>query len=280
MTLITNPLLTRLTARPSRLSARACFWLAFGLGVSTLLVSVQLFLADHNPNFRTLIYVLPVLFAALAAAVPPVVALVAGSTTARNVADGSYELLTATTLSDAAIVQGYVFAALYRVRWLLALVVSFAPPLVVGMLDSALHVAIYLCRVDHFYHTGDYSPQMDYSVCSMPSVDVSFTWLLIALGLWGLNLLAAALGVGLALRLRNPLVVITLAPLAAFLLSFGIFWYWQFPGSLKTLDVMLWLFDLTLVDAAKWQTSLLFMLAPYLLTLALLHLSQRWARLH
>src|SRR3990172_4804187 len=99
---MTNPLLTRLTSKPSRLSARACFWLAFGLGVSTLLVSVQLFLADHNPNFRTLIYVLPVLFAALAAAVPPVVALVAGSITARNVADGSYELLTATTLSDAA----------------------------------------------------------------------------------------------------------------------------------------------------------------------------------
>jgi hypothetical protein len=278
MTLITNPLLTRLTARPSQLSARACFWLAFGLAGLTLLVSVQLFLADHNPNFRTLIYVLPVLFVALAAAVPPVVALVAGSITARNVADGSYELLTATTLSDAAIVQGYVFAALYRVRWLLALALSLVPPLVVGMLDSALHVAIYLCRVDHFYHTGDYSPQMDYSVCSMPSVDVSFTWLLIALGLWGLNLLAAAMGVGLALRLRNPLVVITLAPLAAFLLSFGLFWYWQFPGSLKTLDVMLWLFDLTNIDAARWLINLLFMLTPYLLTLALLRLSQRWAR--
>ncbi|MBI3241948.1 MAG: hypothetical protein HYZ49_06610 [Chloroflexi bacterium] len=280
MTLFTNPLLTRLTAKPSRLSARVCFWLAFGLGVSTLLVSTQLFLADHNSNFRTPIYLLPMLFAALAAAVPPIVALIAGSLTARNVSDGSYELLTTTTLSDASIVQGYVFAALYRARGLLALAVGLAPPLVVGMLDSALHASLFLCRVNHFYHTGDYNPRMDYSVCAMPSASVGLTWLLIALGLWGLNLLAAALGVGLALRWRNPLVVATFAPLAALLLPLSFFWHWQIPNSLKTLDVMLWLFDLTLVDAAKWQISFLFMLAPYALTLALLHSSQRWTRLH
>ncbi len=273
-----NPLLTRLIGKPSWLSARACFWLAFGLGVLSLSVSARLFLADRNPNFHTPIYLLPMLFVALAAAMPPIVALIAGSLTARNVSDGSYDLLTATTLSDSSIVQGYVFAALYRARWLLALAVSFVSPLVVGMLDSALHAAIFLCRVDHFYHTGDYNPRMDYSVCSMPAVDVGLTWLLIALGLWGLNLLAAALGVGLALRWRNPLVVATFAPLLAFLLPFSFFWHWQFPGSLRTLDMMLWLFNLTNVDFSKWQISLLFMLAPYVLTFVLIRLSHRFAR--
>ena len=273
-----NPLISRLTGKPSWFSMRASLWLAFGLGVLTLLVSVQLFLADHNPDFRTPIYLLPMLFAALAAASPPIVALIAGSLTARNVSDGSYELLTATTLSDASIVQGYLFAALYRVRGLLALAMSFVPPLVVGMLDSALHASLFLCRVNHFYHTGDYSPRMDYSVCAMPSASVGLTWLLIALGLWGLNLLAAALGVGLALRWRNPLVVATLAPLIAFVLPFGFFWHWQLPGSLKTLDMMLWLFDLTAVNLSKWAISLLFMLAPYLLTLFIIRLSHRFAR--
>jgi len=44
-----NPLASRLIGNPSHLSLRACFWLVFGLGLTTLALSTSSFLNDRAP---------------------------------------------------------------------------------------------------------------------------------------------------------------------------------------------------------------------------------------
>ena len=193
----------------------------------------------------------------------PAVAFFAATLTARSIRDGRYELLTLTTLSDAVIVRSYMLSALYHVRLLLALTLGLTPAMAVSMLDSALQAAIFQCQPD-FSLKNSFQP--GYTNCALPSATVSLMWWLIALGLWGFNLVAVAVGVGVALWSRNTMVAAVFAPLVTSLLSSGLFWKWIAPLSFNSTGMLLWIARLAKVTPGMWLAALSFTLVPGLIT--------------
>lgn len=255
-----NPLLSRLTSKPTRLTARGAFWLAFGLGLAGLIFSSLRFLNARASSDGLLF--LPIGFLLISALTPPILALLAAIFTARHTQGGAYELLKATNISNAEIVQGSLYAALYRMRALLVVGVGAMPAMVIGMFDLNLRVAIIFCTIMASPYMNDM--QRALSNCKLPAPDTGLLWLSITLGLWGCGWLGAALGVALALWRRNTLLAAVVAPLAIIAAMIATFWVWV--SLLESGPV------------ATWSISLVWMIAPYASAFALTRLSERWAR--
>ena len=202
-----NPLIARLTGQRTWFSLPVAFWLAFGLGLATLAISAWAFLHPIPSLLGYAIFGVVLLYILT----PPVILVAAATATVRDVQGEPYQLLALTDISDAALVRGYVFAALYQWRALL--------------------------------------------------------WLLTFVGVWGLTLLAAALGAGLALWRRDNLTTTISAALAAVgvlmieLLLFVPLGLWYSSPS-----------------ASAWSGAIFLMLAPYLLAFGLMRFSERRAR--
>lgn len=141
MSIRSNPVVVRLTRRCGWPSGRTVLWLAFGLGVMSLAITTQATLHMKSIQLSTLGAALLLAAWALAILTPPITVAVAAVLVTRDMRGERFELLRlTTTLSEATIVRGAIFATLYRMRVLLALVVGLMPALVVGMLQVEIKV--------------------------------------------------------------------------------------------------------------------------------------------
>jgi hypothetical protein len=205
-----NPVFTRLARRARPPSLRAALWLAFLLGLVQLAVLMVL-LRDLDRSSE-LVGNLRVSAWALLLVAPPATAVVAALVAAQDARSEGFPLLLATGISRWQIALGYLLAALFRVRVLLALVVSSLPVVVAGVFVRFLAGDFWFGGSDGFYIPADFSPRAYV-------VGWTLTMTAVAVGLWGVNLLGAALGVWLGLRNRSALAApLAAAALAVFLL--------------------------------------------------------------
>ncbi len=261
MNIYRNPLVERLTRRGKWPSGRAALWLAFGLGLASLAVATweTLRMESDQPGLASMI--LLALAWLLTILTPPITAVFATILVSRDARSETYDLLHVTTLSEAALVRGYVFAALHRVRVLLALIVGLMPALAVGMVQVGIAVAVIFYSIMLYpypgYQDGPYgaSPGLDPVHVTGPAL----ACMAIAIGLWGLNWPAAALGVGLALRWRESAVVTIVAPMAMLLIA----------TSLPLL---------VLLTNGMGRAAAAALLTPYILGAAAMGLARQWAK--
>jgi hypothetical protein len=251
-----NPLYDHLTRRSRWPSLRLTLWLAFGLGLVTLTISaLSLSSIPQAGALRTTALILMLVGALVTLVAPPVVAVFAAVLTARDARTGGHELMRLTPLSKAAIVRGYAFAVLFRLRVLLALVVALMPALVVEALYmTALGRAIFFNIACNLMHP-ELCHIMPWSL--PPEAGRIFS---LVLGTWGLILLAAALGVWLALRWRRTTAAAIVAPgLVALLIAASL---------------------IASINVLSGLVMALVLLLPWALALAIMRLAQESAPPH
>lgn len=243
----TNPLLARLTRKKTWLSARGALWLALGLGLLGLALSTRSLLQLRSTSFNPLTVALLVAAWALTILSPPVVAIIAATLTSREIESGAHDMLSLTPVSETAQVWGYILAAFYRARLWLALAVGLMPTLVIGMMNISLVAEAILYNILFYYPEGFYgesSHSLDPNVLPFALLSLA-----IVLGSWGVNWLAAALGVGLALRWRRRIIASIFAPLVALFCSLALpASSLLIPGDLgSTGKLIIWMLVLVLV---------------------------------
>jgi len=276
-----NPLVERLTRRGRWPSVRAALWLAFGLGLAGLAVTTLATLrmeSDQLDLSSTILLALAWLVTILS---PPITSIVAIILVSRDASSEMYELLHLTTLSEAVLVKGYVFATLHRVRVLLALLVGLMPALAVGMVQVSILVAVifYSMMLNYSAYLQDELYRISSGIDPAYVTGPALACMAIAIGLWGLNWPAAALGVGLALRWRGRVIVTIIAPMVTLLVTLLI------AISLSVLVMLLTSDDMSrsywgqpYYGAIMLAISLFALLAPYALGAGMTRLAQRWAR--
>jgi hypothetical protein len=281
MSIKDNPIYERLTRNARWPSLRLCLWLAGGLGVVSLVISLLDLLSVLNPEVGGSLYSPFVMFLAwlLAIICPVIVSLIAVGQTSRDVQSEGYRLVSLTLVNRTQIMRGYVLAALHRVRVLLAMVVGLSPVMIGGPLVATLfvlsmqlftgHESLFLPETADFWGGASYPPN---------TLDVVGLLVEIAapvIGMLLVNLLAAVVGVALALWWRRATAaasaVASLSGLAGSLAgviavltmigpSLGGLGFSQLPNP--------WL-ELVLV-------SLLCMVPPVLLATGIMVLARRW----
>ena len=280
MSIYLNPLVERLTRRGRWPSVRAALWLAFGLGLAGLAVTTRatLRMESVQPDLSSTILLALVWLVTILS--PPITSVVAIILVSRDASSEMYELLRLTTLSKAVLVKGYVFAALHRVRVLLALVVGLMPALTVGMLQVSILVAVifYSIMLDYsVYLQEDELYRISSGIDPAYMTGQSLACMAIAIGLWGLNWPAAALGVGLALRWRGRVIVTIIAPMVTLLVTLLI--AISLPVFvLLTSEEMYRSYWGRPQVAIMLAIPLFALLAPYALGAGMTRLAQRWAR--
>lgn len=193
LNLIHNPITHRLNRRHRWPSLRQTFWLGFGFGLLNLAITTWALLNLHEALLRWLIFI----GWGMLVIGPLLAAPIATMMTRRDLIGDQYELLFLTSLSDEKLVQGYIGAALYRLRLLIALGVGSIPMVTLTSIYLGLrYEAIYLSI------TGYYGSVQD--VASTPTMP-EIAWLgVLAIGfslfVGTFNFVAAALGVVSALR--------------------------------------------------------------------------------
>jgi hypothetical protein len=133
-----NPLVMRAVRYGGLPSLAGTLWLAIGLALLSLATSLAIFLQNPwrvNPVSLGLV----VVAGAATLASPAITASTAAILTGRQSGSEEGQLLRLSSLPDAALVLGYMFAALYRLRLVLAVIVGLAPGLMVGMLHLHAH---------------------------------------------------------------------------------------------------------------------------------------------
>jgi hypothetical protein len=274
----TNPLIVRLLRRPAFLTLRESLWLSFGLGLLALAYGTYAVLhatSDSMPLFDTMLFITGWLLTGLA---PLITASAGVLITAREIRPDPYDLLRLTPLPGATLVRAYVFTTLYRLRYLYVALVALMPVLVVRV----FFLLIVLYKTMQDIYTGAYwygntyeiQPPAWYQIV-LPTLAV----LGVIIGLWGMNLLAAAWGVRAALeRSINPAWTATSTPMAigAVMLCLCVMAAatFTFAGGLFVTNSIVQLIVLGFV-------GLVFMLLPYLLgAIQMIQAAQNYDRRH
>ena len=280
MSIYLNPLVERLARRGRWPSVRAALCLVFGLGLASLAVTTWATLRMESVQLDLSSTILLALAWLLTILTPPITSVVAIILVSHDASSEMYELLHLTTLSEAMLVKGYIFAALHRVRALLALVVGLMPALVVGMVQVSILVAVifHSIMLDYSVYLQDELYRISSGIDPAYVTGPALACMAITIGLWGLNWPAAALGVGLALRWRGRVIVTIIAPMVTLLVTLLI------AISLPVLVVLLTSEEVYLSywgqlhSAIMLAISLFALLAPYALGAGMTRLAQRWAR--
>jgi hypothetical protein len=186
-----NPLIIQLKRQPTRLSLRATLWLAFGLGMIGLAAATGITFYTSASDLSSAERIVTVSGWALYLAAPFITAVGAAAGTRRAVRVDHYEVIWLTPLSNITLVRAHAFAALYRVRYMLAALVTLMPFLVV----EVFHAEVVLQAHLHYY--------MAQPPTYWDGVGAALLALFVAVGLWGLIFLGAAIGVRMALLGRG-----------------------------------------------------------------------------
>jgi len=219
-----NPVLARLVQRDRWPSLRMVLWIAFGLGLASLTVATVTILRmgpDLSGNTGLFLWIASWLITALA---PPLVGVTALLFVDRDVRNGVFELLRLTLVSEKALVWGYALAALYRWRIFLTLVVGVMPVLVVGMLQTHIITMALVYQILPPMGLGGYQGGFPRDVDVQRAIVDAIALEATAVGMWGMNGLAAVLGVGLGYRFRDRIwIVVTFLTLLLATLAFPLF---------------------------------------------------------
>ncbi|NDJ55145.1 MAG: hypothetical protein GYB68_18905 [Chloroflexi bacterium] len=219
-TLTRNPILLRLVRRGRPPSLKLTIALMLLIAWATaLLMGVMLFRAPRLSLSPARIEEL-LLSANLIAVIitPLIVAGLAAAVTVTDLRVGAYELLRLTELSGTALVQGYTFAALYRMRVMVALAMGLLPAWIMRVLYARIIYRVVDARA---------VPWLDY-------LGPLLLMLVVAGGVLVINLLAAGLGVWFALIWRSALIAALLAVLAmVILLPLVLIVAWSVVGPLS-----------------------------------------------
>jgi hypothetical protein len=186
-----NPLIVQLKRQPTRLSLRAMLWLAFGLGMLGLAAATGSTLYAPGSRLSGAEQTVFVAGWAVYLAAPFITAAAAAWGTRRAVRVDHYEVIWLTPLPNIALVRAHVFAALYRVRYMLGGLIALMPFLVAEVFHTELVLQAHL-----YYYTPQPPTYWD-------GVGVALLALCVALGLWGFIVLGAAIGVRMALLGRD-----------------------------------------------------------------------------
>jgi hypothetical protein len=192
--------------RPTRqshwLSGRVAVWIAFGLGMASLIFSLwmlpntSLYLADETNWLVVGILLLD----GVTLLSPALILIGAMRSTARILRSQKRKPLPETGTSDKVSVRDLIVIALYRWRVLLALVIGTMPLVVFGLAHLSIEVNLVFFKVFGCFSSYDYDKGC-YDLVSVPgavSTDALLALLALTVGLWGLCLFAASLGVRLA----------------------------------------------------------------------------------
>lgn len=244
-----NPVTARLLRRLDRPSARDVIGIAVGIGLSSAALGVVAWLAGAEIVLNLLLVaaLILLLFA------PLIVGPAAATLTAQSIHEGQHELLILTHLPDEKLAQGYVYAALYWTRGLLAVTAGLTPLVVLKAFLEFL-VRPYLVE----------SPWRAFSnpasILALGAVLGGVIFFL--LGAWGMVMAAAALGTAVALRWRREYPAAGLAALAVVVGG---------PALALALTALFYL-------TGPWGVGIAWTLTPYLLWQAGLDAARRWAR--
>lgn len=193
-----NPLIARWKSQPTRLSLQAALRLAFGLGMLSLAATTWTILHATRRNLGAGLWI--VFWGGwLAALVAPVITAISAAALTRLITRPErFDLYYLTPLPNERLINALVFHALYRQRVLYVALIVLMPCMVLPIFHQiiALNVSLY---------QADAPP---YQSAVVP------TLLLLAtlLGLWGMNGVAAAAGVRMALMRRHGIMAALTAP--------------------------------------------------------------------
>jgi hypothetical protein len=197
----------------------------------------------------------------LAILTPALAALTGASLAARDLRDGQLALIRLSGLRPAARVGGYVWGTLYRLRAWIALSAVLIPALVYSLLLMwVVKIGAWIVRSGTLVRV----PFQAWMIPDVGLVPLTLSFLALALGLWGLTWLEAALGVSLALWWGSA----RWAALGALLLMLG---YLAVVAALAVALLM------SPVIPPHWWVAALALFSPYLLALAAMRLTCRWA---
>jgi hypothetical protein len=184
-----NPLVLRLIRRPVRMSS----WRILLITICVALIVLALCTAAITSRYDlTITPGLLLLVAILMISTPPFVAYAASTLTLRELHSEQFELLHVTALSNARLIQGYIFAALYRARPFLLVIFGLMPTVLLGAMFYSGYVRC----------TYNFSGQLLTDCGSIPLPEDPALWLLTFLLIFvcfaGVVLLSAIFGVLLA----------------------------------------------------------------------------------
>jgi hypothetical protein len=203
-----NPLIARSIRQRSRLSVRRTLLLSvcIALLVSAFCLAQALFIRNISLTIVALMLVVTLMIAG-----PPLVAYLSASFTLQELHSEQYELVHVTALSDARLVQGYVYNALHRSRFIPLLIAGFSPFFVLGGVFFQGYINCYVIR---YSYAGSTQCQ---SMLPLPSDAALWLvmWVILFVCLGGLMLLAANFGVLLAVLFQNPFIANFMALLGA-----------------------------------------------------------------
>jgi hypothetical protein len=212
---------------------------------------------DPFEALLTIVLLAPWLLAILA---PALAAMTGASLAARDRRDGQLALIRLSGLRPAARVGGYVWGTLYRLRVWIALSAGLVPALVYGLLLMwVVKIGAWIVRSGTLVRV----PFQPWMIPDVGLVPLTLSFLALALGLWGLIGLEAALGVSLTLWWGSARWA-TLGALLAML------------GYLAVAAVLAVVFLMSPVIPPHWWVAALALVSPYLLALAAMRLVRRW----
>ncbi len=126
-----NPLIVRSIRQPSQLSMRRGLRYALRLA---LVISFLCILQAFTGREVGLTAFMLLLVAIIMITTPPFVAYAAGTVTIQELLSEQYELVHVTALSNARLIEGHVFRALHRCRFLLLLIATVSPFFILGLI--------------------------------------------------------------------------------------------------------------------------------------------------
>lgn len=129
---------------------------------------------------------------------PPLTAGIAATMAARDIKSESFSLLRLTNISGQALFQGYVITVLYRLRLLSSVVFGLIPLYATGLTARSL-LDIVIVNRGGYFTAEDIGLRLAY-------------YTLIGVGLWGMSLFAAVMGVNVGMRARSPILAGSIAP--------------------------------------------------------------------
>ena len=285
MSLKSNPVFIRLTRGAKRPSARATLWLAAGLMLASLSLTVLLMTYDEDTRRASgAAAVLQVASWGLHLVMPLVAAPIAAILTTREAGDEGFQLLRLTpNYSPKGTVWGLIFAALYRLRVPLALMAALLPFVMVEPYRDEKQTARSMCyafvsREEMKEMTWYSNPNIVDLTCIEPSDSrlllQSLVILLWPVGLWGAVLFSAALAVWLTLWWGRTAWVwgyVIVVPLCVLVIL-------TLLG--PVIGAAFMSFMVTVVRAwppPQFEAAALFSLAFYPLAWGVMRLARRWA---
>lgn len=203
------PIITRLANLNARPSLNATLLIAAMVFVVSLAISAAyLYAITLAPTaqfvtgaiIRQLSLIVMVSASAFLLLMPAVVAGLAALLTARDVRSESFSLLRLTSISGQALFQAYVMSTLDRLRVLLAIAFGMIPLYAMLLAPVSLLIMVMVSAMQ--------TPMlMEWDI----TVRLIY-YALIGVGLWGMSLFAAVMGVNVGLRARSPILAASIAP--------------------------------------------------------------------